>query len=222
MPTTTLPSKREKPALPLPVVYVVDDDPDVRRSVAFLVSILDVEVRALATAEAFLEAWRPGDVGCLILDVRMPGMSGLELQEQMQRLGIDLPIIFVSGHGDIPMAVRAMRGGAVDFLTKPYSDQDLLDLIQRALQTHRDSQQRRREAATVNARFALLTQREAEVMALAVEGATNKQIAGELGISIKTVETHRARLMEKMRVENIAELCRANQLLQSIRNGVSG
>lgn len=222
MPTTTLPSKREKSALPLPVVYVVDDDPDVRRSVAFLVSILDVEVRALATAEAFLEAWRPGDVGCLILDVRMPGMSGLELQEQMLRLGIDLPIIFVSGHGDIPMAVRAMRGGAVDFLTKPYSDQDLLDLIQRALQTHRENQQRRREAATVNARFALLTQREVEVMALAVEGATNKQIAGELGISIKTVETHRARLMEKMRVENIAELCRANQLLQSIRDGVSG
>jgi len=205
----------EHVSLPLPVVYVVDDDPDVRRSVGFLVSILDVEVRALATAEAFLDVWRPGDIGCLILDVRMPGMSGLELQEQMQRLGIDMPIIFVSGHGDIPMAVRAMRGGAVDFLTKPYSDQDLLDLIQRALQTHRESQQHRREAATVNARFALLTQREAEVMALAVEGATNKQIAGELGISVKTVETHRARLMEKMRVENIAELCRANQLRQS-------
>jgi len=199
----------------LPVVHIVDDDPDVRRSVGFLVSILDVEVRAFATAEAFLEAWRPGRIGCLILDVRMPGMSGLELQEQMQRRGIDLPIIFVSGHGDIPMAVRAMRSGAVDFLTKPYSDQDLLDLIQRALQVDRERQQLRREASILAARQALLTQRESEVMAHAVAGETNKEIAGKLGISVKTVETHRARLMEKMRVDNIAELCRVHQLLNA-------
>ncbi len=212
---TSLKSTHNPPSLPLPVVYIVDDDPDVRRSVGFLVSILDVEVRALATAEAFLDAWRPGEPGCLILDVRMPGMSGLELQEHMKARGIDLPIVFVSGHGDIPMAVRAMRSGAIDFLTKPYSDQDLLDLIQRALRNDRERQQKRREVAMMEARQALLTQREAEVMKLAVEGATNKQIAVALGISIKTVETHRARLMEKMRVDNIAELCRACQMLKA-------
>jgi two-component system response regulator FixJ len=214
---TILQSSHDSANLPLPVVYVVDDDPDVRRSVSFLVSILDVEVRALETAEAFLATWRAGDIGCLVLDVRMPGTSGLELQEQMQKKGIDLPIIFVSGHGDIPMAVRAIRGGAIDFLTKPYSDQDLLDLIQRALLTHRGLQQERREIAALAARYALLTQREAEVMALAVDGATNKEIASALGISIKTVETHRARLMEKIRVENIAELCRAHQMLRTAK-----
>jgi two-component system, LuxR family, response regulator FixJ len=214
---TTSPPSSDSVKLPLPVVYVVDDDPDVRRSVSFLVSILDVEVRALETAEAFLSRWRPGDTGCLVLDVRMPGTSGLELQEQMRKRGIDLPIIFVSGHGDIPMAVRAIQGGAIDFLTKPYSDQDLLDLIQRALLSHRSLQQQRREIATLAARYALLTQREAEVMKLAVDGATNKEIAGALGISIKTVETHRARLMEKIRVENIAELCRAHQMLRAAK-----
>jgi FixJ family two-component response regulator len=145
----------------------------------------------------------------------MPGISGLELQERINRGQIDIPIIFISGHGDIPMAVRAMRAGAIDFLTKPFNDQDLIDLVQRALETDRRHQVQRREGAAIAARYALLTQRETEIMALIVTGNTNKEIALTLAISIKTVETHRARLMEKMRVENVAELCHAHQLLQA-------
>lgn len=198
-------------------VYVVDDDPAVRKSVAYLIGILEVEVVALDTAEAFLAAYRPGRASCLILDVRMPGMSGIELQECLRRDGISIPIIFVSGHGDIPMTVRAMRGGAVTFLTKPYSDQDLLDQVQRALQEDRLQQQKRREAAMYQARYDLLTQREQEVLALIVQGATNKQVAQQLDISVKTVETHRARVMEKMRVSNLAELINARQQIQRMR-----
>lgn len=200
-----------RPALPLPMVYVVDDDPVARRSVAFLVGILDVDVCQLETAEAFLEAYRPGVAGCLILDVRMPGMSGMELQAEMQRRGLEIPVIFVSGHGDIPMAVRAVQAGALDFLTKPYSDQDLLDRVNRALQMDRERQQRKRQQSALIARHALLTQREQEVLRLIVDGMTNKQIAISLDISIKTVETHRARVMEKMRVDNLAGLCAAIQ-----------
>lgn len=198
-----------------PVVYVVDDSVAVRQSVAFLLGILDVEVRTLENAEQFLQAYRPGVPGCLILDVRMPGISGLELQERLRRGGVDLPVIFVSGHGDIPMAVRAMRSGAVDFLTKPYNDQQLLDLVQRAIEQDRQRHARRRERTALEARRALLTPREAEVMALVVDGQTSKQIAQALAISVKTVETHRARLMAKMRADNIAELCQAHRLLQS-------
>lgn len=199
----------------IPVVYVVDDDPAVRKSISFLLGILDVDVRPLETAEDFLAAYRPGAPSCLVLDVRMPGISGLELQERLNRGQIDIPIIFISGHGDIPMAVRAMRAGAIDFLTKPFNDQDLIDLVQRAIEVDRQQQVQRREGAAIAARHALLTQRESEIMALIVTGKTNKEIALALAISIKTVETHRARLMEKMRVENVAELCHAHQLLQA-------
>lgn len=207
-------------AMPGPVVYVVDDDPAVRKSVAFLVGILDVEVVALDTAEAFLCAYRAGRPSCLILDVRMPGMSGIELQEQLRREATDIPIIFVSGHGDIPMTVRAMRGGAVTFLTKPYSDQDLLDQVQKALHGDRLRQQERREEATLQARYDLLTLREQEVLALIVQGSTNKHVAQALDISVKTVETHRARVMDKMRVQNLAELFHACQSIQKIRPAV--
>lgn len=195
----------------LPRVYVVDDDPAVLKSVAFLISILEVETCPLASAEAFLSAYRPGVPSCLVLDVRMPGMSGMELQEVLRRRHIDIPIIFVSGHGDIPMTVRAIRGGAVNFLTKPYSDQDLLDSVQKAIRADRLRQQERREAATLLARFDLLTHREQEVLSLIVQGFTNKQIAQTLDISVKTVETHRARVMEKMRADNLAELFVAHQ-----------
>lgn len=198
-----------------PIVYVVDDDPAVRKSISFLLGILDVEICPLETAEEFLSSFRPGTPSCLVLDVRMPGISGLELQERLSRRKIDIPIIFVSGHGDIPMAVRAMRAGAIDFLTKPFNDQDLIDLVQRAIEADRQSQLQRREGAAITARHALLTQRESEVMNFIVSGHTNKEIAATLAISIKTVETHRARLMEKMRVENVAELCHAFQLLQA-------
>lgn len=198
-----------------PVVYVVDDDPAVRKSISFLLGILEVEIRPFETAEDFLASYRPGPPGCLVLDVRMPGISGLELQDRLNRSQIDIPIVFVSGHGDIPMAVRAMRAGAIDFLTKPFNDQDLIDLVQRAIDTDRQRQAQRREGAAIAARHALLTQRESEIMALIVAGNTNKEIALALAISIKTVETHRARLMEKMRVENVAELCHVYQLLQA-------
>lgn len=201
------------------VVYVIDDDPAVRKSVAFLLDILDVEIISLETGEAFLEAYRPGVPGCLVLDVRMPGMSGLELQDHLRREGIDLPVIFVSGHGDIPMTVRAMRGGALDFLTKPYSDQDLLDRVQMALQQDRQAQQGKRESATLLARYDLLTQREQEVLALIVQGCTNKQVAQSLDISVKTVETHRSRVMDKMRVDSLAELCLAHQQVLRFQQG---
>ncbi|MEY2632364.1 MAG: hypothetical protein RIR00_1018 [Pseudomonadota bacterium] len=194
-----------------PVVYVVDDDPVVRKSVAFLLDILDVEVCPLETAEAFLATYRPGCASCLILDMRMPGMSGLELQEELQRRQLDIPIIFVSGHGDIPMTVRAIRGGALDFLTKPYSDQDLLDRVQAALKQDRARQQSRREMSAQRARYALLTPREVEVLNLIVQGHTNKEMARLLDISVKTVESHRARIMEKMKVESLAELCLVRQ-----------
>lgn len=198
------------------IVYIVDDDPIARKSVAFLLEILDVDVYPLGTSEAFLETYRPGIPGCLILDVRMPGMSGLELQDHLRREGIDIPVIFVSGHGDIPMTVRAMRGGALDFLTKPYSDQDLLDRVQTALQQDRIKQFTKREAAALVARYDLLTQREHEVLNLIVQGYTNKQVAQSLDISVKTVETHRARVMEKMRADSLAELCLAHQqIMQS-------
>jgi len=199
----------------IPVVYVVDDDPAVRKSISFLLGILDVDVRPLETAEDFLSSYQSGAPSCLILDVRMPGISGLELQERLNRCQIDIPIVFISGHGDIPMAVRAMRAGAIDFLTKPFNDQDLIDLVQRAIDVDRQRQIQRREGAAIAARHALLTQRESEIMALIVAGNTNKEIALALAISIKTVETHRARLMEKMRVENVAELCHVYQLLQA-------
>ncbi|HMV01100.1 MAG TPA: response regulator [Rhodocyclaceae bacterium] len=199
---------------PIPVVYVVDDDPVARKSVSFLVGILDVEVCPLESAESFLAAYRPGLPNCLILDVRMPGMSGMELQSELLRRQIDIPIIFVSGHGDIPMAVRAMQSGALDFLTKPYSDQDLLERVQKALRLDVERKQRRRQQAAVRARLALLTQREVDVLQLVVKGMTNKEIAQSLTISVKTVETHRARVMEKMRAESLAGLCAAIQAAQ--------
>lgn len=200
--------------LPVPVVYVVDDDPVARKSVGFLVGILEVEVCALESAESFLAAYRPGLPSCLILDVRMPGMSGMELQTELQRRNIDIPIIFVSGHGDIPMAVRAMQAGALDFLPKPYGDQDLLERVQKGLRLDRERKQRRRHQAALQARIALLTQRELDVLRLVVRGQTNKEIAQALEISVKTVETHRARVMEKMRADSLAGLCAAVQATQ--------
>jgi two-component system, LuxR family, response regulator FixJ len=209
------PKHIESLAMPASVVYVVDDDPAVRKSISFLLGLLEIEIRALDSAMEFVSSYRKGVPSCLVLDVRMPGISGLELQERLNQSQIDIPIIFISGHGDIPMAVRAMRAGAVDFLTKPFNDQDLLDRVQRALNTDRQRQLIRREKAAVAARHALLTQREAEILKLVIAGHTNKDIATMLSISVKTVETHRARLMEKMRVDNVAELCQAHQLLQS-------
>lgn len=191
-----------------PVVFVVDDDAAVRNSLRFLVEAAGLKTVAFASAREFLQGYDPAQPGCLVLDVRLPGMSGLELQQQLLASGIRIPVIIVTGFGDVPNAVQAMRAGAIDFIEKPYNDRLLLEKIQQALEM--DSQERalqesRRE---VLARLSTLSAREQEVMERVVNGLANKQIAGDLGISTKTVEAHRARVMEKMRADSLAELVR--------------
>jgi two-component system, LuxR family, response regulator FixJ len=189
-------------------VFVVDDDAAVCDSLRFLIESVGLRVETFASAGAFLAAYEPGTPGCLVLDLRMPGMSGLELQEQMARRGLNLPVIIITAHGDVPAAVRAMRAGAIDFMSKPFSDQALLDRIHQALE--KDAQARSERAArdAVAARIALLTPREREVMDLVVSGKANKEIAAVLDLSAKTVETHRARVMDKMQANSVADLVR--------------
>ncbi|MFN8179348.1 MAG: response regulator transcription factor [bacterium] len=191
---------------PEPVVFVVDDDEAVRSSIAMLLESVSLKTETFASAREFLQAWAGDRPGCVVLDLRMPGLSGLELQERLAALGSRLPIIFVTGHGDVPDAVAAMRAGAVDFLRKPFRDQDLLDRIQKALEL---DAQRRSEAVDVErirGRLARLTQREREVLDRVVEGLPNKTIAQELGVSERTVEIHRSRAMSKMEAGSLAEL----------------
>jgi RNA polymerase sigma factor (sigma-70 family) len=191
-----------------PVVYVVDDDDALRDSLRWLLESAGYKVSAHATAERFLLAYRPGMAGCLVLDVRMPGASGLELQQELMRRAATLPIIFVTGHGDVPMAVEAVKNGAFHFLEKPFKDEQLLRLIDQASRQSVPATEHAQRLCAA-ARLATLTQREREVMDLVVQGRKNKQIADDLGISIKTVEAHRARAMEKMDVSSVAELVRA-------------
>ena len=191
-----------------PVVYVVDDDDALRDSLRWLLESAGYKVSAHATAERFLLAYRPGMAGCLVLDVRMPGASGLELQQELMRRAATLPIIFVTGHGDVPMAVEAVKNGAFHFLEKPFKDEQLLRLIDEASRQSVPATEHAQRLCAA-ARLATLTQREREVMDLVVHGRKNKQIADDLGISIKTVEAHRARAMEKMDVSSVAELVRA-------------
>jgi two-component system, LuxR family, response regulator FixJ len=197
-----------------PIVYVVDDDLNVRQSIAYLLGVIDVEVRLCARPEDFLSALQPGIPGCLLLDVRMPGMSGLELQDRLEELEIELPIIFISGHGDIPMVVRSMQKGAIDFLQKPFNDQHLIDRVQQAIQIDRNQRATRREEITALARFELLTARERHTLHLMVRGLTNKEMASELGISPKTIETHRARIMEKMSADSMPQLMTCWQVVE--------
>jgi FixJ family two-component response regulator len=194
---------------PLQRVYVVDDDEPMRDSLAWLLEANGHAVEAYASAEAFLAAWREDMRGCLVLDVRMPGMSGLELHERLAGLRSTLPVVFVTGHGDVPMAVAAVKKGAVDFIEKPFNDKELLRLVERCLELERTRRASRAREDDVRRRLGALTEREREVMRLVVAGRLNKQIADELGISIKTVEAHRARVMEKMEVGSIAELVQA-------------
>lgn len=191
-----------------PTLFVVDDDDAMRHSLVFLLQSLGQPVKAFASAEAFLGAWDSTQAGCLVTDVRMPGLSGLELQAELNRRGDTLGIVFLSGHGDIPMAVRAMRAGAVAFLEKPFNDQVLLDYVSEALGSSAEACARRASARDLADRLARLTARERSVMELVAQGKANKVIAHELDISMKTVEVHRAHVMEKMDAGSVAELTR--------------
>jgi len=190
-------------------VYVVDDDDAMRDSLVWLLESHGLSVEAFPNAEAFLQNSPEGMRGCLVLDVRMPGMSGLELHDELVARGSRLPVIFVTGHGDVPMAVSALKKGATDFIEKPFSDQDMLRLVDQCLEAERGRRAREDERAQRHERLESLTQREREVMGLVVAGKPNKLIADELGISIKTVEVHRARVMSKMAVGSVAELVSA-------------
>lgn len=197
----------------VPRIFVVDDDAAMRHSTAFLLGSLGKPVEVFDSAEDFLARWQPGGPGCLVLDVRMPGMSGLDLQKVLNERAPSLAVVFVSGHGDIPMVVRAMRAGAVHFLEKPFNDQILLDLVGEALCKSASACSRSSHEDQLQRRAAALTQRERAVMVLVSEGKTNKEIARDLDISIKTVEVHRARVMEKMGAGSVVELSRMAALL---------
>jgi len=196
------------------LVYIVDDDRGVRDSLGLLLSSVGIGNQTFESAAAFLDAFDPNCIACLVADIRMPGMSGLELQKELNARKVSIPIIFITGHGDVPMAVNAMKEGAMDFLTKPFRDQDLLDRVRAALggaQAEFDSQQ---QLLDVRERYASLTPRETEVMELVVKGSANKVIAMDLGVSQRTVELHRARVMQKMSVRSLAELVRLAEMLK--------
>jgi FixJ family two-component response regulator len=195
------------------IVYVVDDDSSVREAIKSLIRSVGLRVETFGTAQEFLKSARPDAPGCVVLDVRLPGLSGLDLQRELAANGINLPVIFITGHGDIPMSVRAMKAGALEFLTKPFRDQDLLDAIQQALERDRGARQQRSETAELRERFDSLTAREREVMGLVVSGLLNKQIAGELGTSEVTIKIHRSQVMKKMSAGSLAELVRMTEKL---------
>jgi FixJ family two-component response regulator len=195
------------------MVFVVDDDAPMRESLKNLMRSVGLRVEAFASAQEFLRSTRPEVPSCLVLDVRLPGLSGLDLQRQMAEGDRDMPIIFITGHGDIPMTVQAMKAGAVEFLTKPFRDQELLDAIQQALERDRQARLQRARNEALRRRYRVLTPREREVMALVVAGLLNKQIAGELGTSEASVKVHRQHVMEKMGAGSLAALVRmADQL----------
>jgi len=191
-----------------PIVYIVDDDEAVRSSLRMLMRSVGLQAQALGSAREFLDAYDRRQSGCLVLDVRMPQMSGLELQQQLNQRGATIPVIFISGHGDVPMAVEAMQHGAFDFLQKPFRDQELLDRVQRALTLDAQSRATSAADAQVRERLKSLTPRELQVMRLVTLGKANKVVGAELGVSQRTVEIHRAHVMEKMQARSLAELVR--------------
>ena len=191
-----------------PTIFVVDDDEAMRSSLRWLIESTGMQVQTFDSADAFLTGYSPDWAGCLLLDVRMPGMSGLELQAYLAREDYRLPVIIITGHGDVAMAVKAMQAGAMDFIEKPFHDEDLLGSVQRAMEVDRQDRAQRAQHAGILARLESLTPREHEVMGLVTDGHSNKEIAAALGVSGKTVEAHRARVMDKMQATSLAELVR--------------
>lgn len=191
-----------------PTVYIVDDDRAVRDSLRWLIESIGVKVETYESAIDFLRAHDPERPGCIVLDVRMPGMSGLELHERLRRSDSCVPVIFITGHGDVPMAVRAMKAGAVDFVSKPFNDQALLDRVQQAIERDKQNRSKRAEHQEIYSRWSRLTPREREVMEMVITGHSNKSIAARLGVSSKTVEAHRAKFMEKMEAHSLPDLMR--------------
>ena len=197
-----------------PTIFVVDDDDAVRDSLRDLIDSVGLDVATYPSAHAFLDVYDNARRGCLVLDIRMPGMSGLELQERLNERGSSLPIVFITGHGDVPMAVEAMKRGAVDFIQKPFRDQELLDRINLAIEQNRRRREAEETKQDIAERVSSLTRREREVMDMVIQGKANKVIAIDLGLSQRTVEVHRAHVMDKMRARTLAELVRMNTTLE--------
>jgi FixJ family two-component response regulator len=197
-----------KSAAAVPTVFIIDDDRGMRQSIQDLVESVGLRAESYATGEEFLKRKRTNDPSCLVLDVRLPQMSGLDFQRQLAETGMQIPIVFVTAHGDVPMSVRALKSGAVEFLTKPFRDQDLLDAIQQALQRDRTAQEQQAEIHDLQGRYHVLTRREREVMTLVVSGMLNKQIASEIGASEATVKIHRGQVMRKMQAGSVVDLVR--------------
>jgi FixJ family two-component response regulator len=197
-----------------PVVFVIDDDAAVREALADLFASVGLDVETFGSTGDFLRRTTPDHPSCLVLDVRLPGLSGLDFQAELGKANVRLPIIFITGHGDIPMTVKAMKAGAVEFLTKPFRDQELLDAVQRGLQLDRDRREQQKPVAELQARFKTLTARELEVIKFVSGGLMNKQIAGELGVSEITVKVHRGNAMRKLGAKSLADLVRMAQLVK--------
>lgn len=199
-----------------PIVFVIDDDPSLRAALDSLIRSVRLNARSFGTTEEFLQARRPDAPGCIVLDVRLPGLSGLDFQRQMTKSHIYLPVIFITGHGDVPMSVRAFKAGAIEFLTKPFRDQDLLDAIHLGIDRDRSRRQTEAVVAELRGRFGLLTAREREIMLRVVSGRPNKQVAAELKLSEFTVKVHRGHVMRKMKAKTLADLVRmADKLLDN-------